>query len=92
MQLAAILLLMVALPIFSFAQEVSSNQVAWVEALGKWWVPALALSGSIFFGLAGIQHVRNQASTRPEVAAMVSNLGMAAVLLVYLLGLGLRAL
>jgi hypothetical protein len=47
-------------------------------------VPALALAGAIFFGLAGIQHVRNKASSRAEIAAMVSDLGLAAVLIVYL--------
>ena len=51
------------------------------------WVPALALAGAIFFSLAGIQHVRNKASTRAEIAAMISDLGLAAVLIVYLLWL-----
>ncbi len=53
------------------------------------WVPALALAGCIFFGLAGIQHVRNKASIRAEIAAMVSDLGIAAVLVIYLLWHGL---
>lgn len=48
------------------------------------WVPALALAGAIFFGLAGIQHIRNQASSRAEIAAMVSDLGISAVLIFYL--------
>jgi len=146
MQLAAIILLMVVLPIISIVQDLAMNQVLLVEALGKWfvfwavgwrlvsaalhqmlrpaytakdifeiddpaagklvleigfgnlaigipaiaslyfpaWVPALALAGCIFFGLAGLQHIRNKASTRAEIAAMVSDLGLAAVLIVYL--------
>lgn len=55
------------------------------------WVPALALAGAIFYSLAGIQHIRNKASTRGEVAAMVSNIGLAAVLIFYLLWLFLLA-
>lgn len=49
------------------------------------WVPALALAGAIFFGLAGVQHIRNKASSRAEIAALVSDLGMAAILIFYLL-------
>jgi len=148
MQLAVILLFMLVLPITSIVLDVSANELAWIDALGKWfvfwgvgwrlvtaalrqmvqpsftaqkifeiddpaaqkivielgvgnmaigipavaslyfveWVPALALAGFIFFGLAGVQHVRNKATTRPEIAAMVSDLALAAVLLVYLLG------
>ncbi|MDN5844163.1 MAG: hypothetical protein L0H54_12050 [Alcaligenaceae bacterium] len=151
MQLLAIVLLMVVLPIISIVQDVMVGQAGVLDALGKWfvfwgvgwrlvvagvhqilrpaytardifeiddpaagklvleigfgnlalgiaavaslyypaWMPALALAGFIFFGLAGIQHVRNKASTQPEVAAMVSDLGIAAVLLVYLVGRGL---
>lgn len=53
------------------------------------WVPALALAGCIFFGLAGIQHIRNRATTRGEIAAMISDLAMAVILLVYLVWHGL---
>ena len=55
------------------------------------WVPALALAGCIFYGLAGIQHVRNKASTRAEIAAMVSNIGIATILIIYLFWLGVVA-
>ncbi|CAI8860262.1 conserved membrane protein of unknown function [Methylocaldum szegediense] len=48
------------------------------------WIDGLALAGAIFYALAGIQHVRNRASTRPEIVAMVSDLGIAAILIVYL--------
>ncbi|NYT85202.1 hypothetical protein [Pollutimonas harenae] len=151
MQLVAIVLLMVVMPIISIVHDVANNQAALVYALGKWfvfwgvgwrlvsaaahqmmrpaytakdifeiddpaagklvleigfgnlaigipaiaslyfpaWVPALALAGCIFFALAGFQHIRNKATTRAEVAAMVSDLGLAAVLAVYLLWLGL---
>jgi len=148
MQLAAIVLFMVVLPILSIAVDVAYG-TALVVALGKWfvfwgvgwrlataaarqlmqpdftaqrifgikdpaaaalvleiafgnlalgipsiaslgfpaWVPALALAGAIFYGLAGVQHVRNKATTRAEIAAMVSDLGIAAVLIVYLVWL-----
>lgn len=153
MQLIAIILLMAILPILSIIQDVSTNHVALVDALGKWfvfwgvgwrlvgaavhqmmrpgytakdifeihdpaasklvleigfgnlalgipaiaslyfpaWVPALALAGCIFYALAGIQHIRNKASTRSEIAAMVSDLGIATILLAYLLWLCLAA-
>ena len=48
------------------------------------WIPGMALAGAIFFALAGIQHVRNRASTRPEITAMVSDLGAAVILIAYL--------
>jgi hypothetical protein len=48
------------------------------------WIPGMALAGAIFFALAGIQHVRNGASTRPEIVAMVSDLGIAVILIAYL--------
>jgi hypothetical protein len=48
---------------------------------------ALAFAGTIFFSLAGIQHVRNKASSRAEIAAMVSDLWLAAALIFYLLWL-----
>ncbi|OWT58305.1 hypothetical protein [Candidimonas nitroreducens] len=146
MQLIAIVLLMIVLPIVSIIHDVAGGHAGLVDALGKWfvfwgvgwrlasaaihqlirpgftakgifeindpaanklvleigfgnlalgvpaiaslyypaWVPALALGGCIFFGLAGIQHVKNKASSRAEIAAMVSDLGLAAILLVYL--------
>jgi hypothetical protein len=49
------------------------------------WVPAAALAGAIFYGLAGIQHIRNGTMTRPERLAMLSDCFMAVVLLAYLL-------
>lgn len=48
------------------------------------WTAAMALAGAIFFGLAGIQHVRNRPTTRSEIAAMVSDLAIAVILIVYL--------
>jgi len=48
------------------------------------WVGAAALAGAIFYALAGIQHVRNREWTWHEMVAMVSDLGMAAVLVGYL--------
>jgi|HigsolmetaAR202D_1030399.scaffolds.fasta_scaffold01076_3 hypothetical protein len=51
------------------------------------WIPAAALAGAIFYLLAGVQHVRNHPTTAPEIAAMVSDLGIAAILIVYLCSL-----
>jgi hypothetical protein len=48
------------------------------------WIGGLALAGAIFYALAGIQHVRNRASTGPEIVAMVSDLGIAVILIAYL--------
>jgi hypothetical protein len=48
------------------------------------WVPTMAMAGAIFYGLAGFQHVRNKATKSAEIAAMVSDLGIAAILLIYL--------
>mgnify|MGYP001069441567 CR=1 FL=1 len=49
------------------------------------WTPAAAVAGAIFYLLAGIQHIRNRPTTRPEKVAMVSDLGLAVVLIAYLL-------
>lgn len=45
----------------------------------SWTVPA-AVSGALFFGLAGIQHVRNGTMNAAERLAMVSDLLMAILL------------
>lgn len=149
MQMIAIVLFMLVLPIVSIVQDVATGDTELVIAIGKWfvfwgvgwrlataaihqllrpsftakdifaiddpkasalvleigfgnlaigipaiasiyfpeWVPALALAGAIFYALAGIQHVRNKASTRAEIAAMASDLWLAAVLLFYLVWL-----
>lgn len=48
------------------------------------WIPAAAFAGMVFLGLAGIRHVMNQNRKMNENLAMVSDLWVAAVLLVYL--------
>lgn len=48
------------------------------------WVDGLALAGAVFYALAGVQHIRNRPSTRPEVVAMVSDLWIAVILVAYL--------
>lgn len=53
------------------------------------WVPGMAAVGAIFYGLAGLGHVfrhRNQS----ENIAMISDLAIAAVLAIYLIGLIIR--
>lgn len=48
------------------------------------WVPAAAFAGMIFLGLAGIRHVMNQNRKQSENIAMISDLWVAGVLLIYL--------
>jgi hypothetical protein len=47
------------------------------------WVLPAAISGGLFYGLAGAKHVLNNPRTRLENIAMVSDLFMFAILLVY---------
>jgi predicted DNA repair protein MutK len=49
----------------------------------NWVVPA-ALVGCIFFGLAGLKHLTQPARNRNETIAMVSDIGISAVLAIYL--------
>jgi len=49
------------------------------------WTMAAALAGCIFIGLAGIRHIFSKERNRLENSAMVSNLMVSAVLLVYLI-------
>jgi hypothetical protein len=51
----------------------------------EWTVPA-AVAGVIFFGLAGIQHMRNKPETSGEKLAMWSDLFIAVVLVLCLVG------
>lgn len=48
------------------------------------WLPAAALAGAIFYTLAGLQHVRNRPAAGPEVTAMLSDLVIAVILILYL--------
>lgn len=48
------------------------------------WLAASALAGAVFFAFAGIQHIRNGRMNRLETIAMVSDLFIAAILLIYL--------
>ena len=47
------------------------------------WLPAAALAGMIFYGLAGINHAFQPHRNRLENVAMVSDLFVAVVLLAY---------
>jgi hypothetical protein len=47
------------------------------------WVLPAAISGGLFYGLAGARHVLNHPRTRQENIAMVSDLFIFAILLVY---------
>jgi hypothetical protein len=47
------------------------------------WVLPAAITGALFFGLAGAKHVLNRPRTRLENIAMVSDLFVFAVLLLY---------
>jgi hypothetical protein len=48
------------------------------------WVAPAALAGGLFYLLAGIQHLRNQHRNQTENLAMLSDLGMGALLAVWL--------
>ena len=50
------------------------------------WVLPSALAGLIFYALAGIGHVRKHERNRDENIALISDLFMAAVLFVYIVG------
>ncbi|WP_262028938.1 DUF6790 family protein [Microvirga sp. Mcv34] len=49
------------------------------------WVTPAAIVGAVFYGLAGLQHVRNRARTGLENIAMASDLFIAAVAIFYLI-------
>jgi Na+/phosphate symporter len=49
----------------------------------NWVVPA-ALVGCIFFGLAGLKHLTQPSRNRSETIAMLSDIGISAVLAIYL--------
>lgn len=61
-----------------------------VSLLYPEWVPALALAGMIFYALAGIQHIFNKPESRAEIVAMISDLWLAGILIVYLVWYFLR--
>lgn len=50
------------------------------------WVPAVALTGGVFYALAGINHLRQAHRSKLESIAMLSDLFAGVVLLVSLIG------
>ena len=64
-----------------------ANFATGVVAVLSLWVPAfvlpVAISAGIFYGVAGMRHVAAHARSRNETIAMVSDLFIFAVLLVY---------
>ena len=48
------------------------------------WRPVAAIAGGLYFGLAGIQHVAKGADSGNEVIAMISDLFVFGLMLVYL--------
>ncbi|EIM29494.1 DUF6790 family protein [Microvirga lotononidis] len=48
------------------------------------WVTPAALVGAVFYGLAGLQHLRNRQRTGTENIAMASDLWIAAIAIFYL--------
>ncbi|HVV94080.1 MAG TPA: DUF6790 family protein [Hyphomicrobiales bacterium] len=64
---------------FKIVQElgfanVSIGLIGLVSIAERGWVLPAGLAGAVFYGLAGIQHVRNARTTREETIAMVSDL------------------
>jgi hypothetical protein len=53
--------------------------------VARGWVLPAAIAGTIFYGLAGVNHVAHGVRTRNESIAMVSDLFIAAVLLAFCL-------
>ena len=49
------------------------------------WLTPAAIVGAAFYGLAGLQHVRNTERTRLENIAMASDLFIAAIAIFYLI-------
>ena len=54
------------------------------------WRPIAAITGGLYFGLAGIQHVVKKADSGNEVIAMISDLFLFGLMLTYLLFILLR--
>ena len=66
--------------------NLAMGTVALVSLWRPGWTAAAATAGCVYLGLAGLAHVRNRGRNRTETIAMVSDLAVAAVLAVYLLG------
>lgn len=68
-----------------------ANLAVGLTGLASWlfpaWVPAVALSGGVFYSLAGINHLRQASRSRLENIAMISDLFVGLVLLVALVGI-----
>jgi hypothetical protein len=60
--------------------NVSMGSIAALSLLRPAWVPAAALVGALYYGLAGVSHCFHQNRNRLENIALVSDLFAAAVL------------
>jgi hypothetical protein len=60
--------------------NVSMGSIAALSLLRPTWVPAAALVGALYYGLAGVSHCFNQDRNKLENVALVSDLFAAAVL------------
>jgi hypothetical protein len=63
--------------------NVSIGTIGLISLWVPGWTTAAALAGGIFYGLAGLNHVRVPHRNRLENVAMVSDLFAAVILLVY---------
>ena len=67
-----------------------ANLAVGLSGLASWlfpaWVPAMALTGGVFYALAGINHLRQAHRSKLENIAMLSDLFVGLVLLVALVG------
>jgi hypothetical protein len=68
--------------------NVAIGMLGIVSILLKSWLSPALVAGAVFYGLAGINHAREQHRSRNENIAMVSDLGFALVLVL----LGIAAL
>lgn len=65
--------------------NVAIGLIALLSLFYPTWVAPAGFAGMIFLGLAGIRHLANKNRSQSETVAMLSDLGVAGVLLVFLL-------
>jgi hypothetical protein len=70
----------------NFAMGVLGTASLWFPG----WVNAAALAGSVFLGLAGVNHLLKGERNAKENIAMISDLAIAGVLAAYLVAIALR--
>lgn len=70
--------------------NVSIGTICALSILFPAWVTPAALASGLFYGLAGGQHVLNQGRSQKENVALISDLGISAVLALFLVWTALQ--